>query len=83
MAYQEVSQEEFSDQILFWLSEDVYPLEVIRLYKHFDDHLPTIQKYSIDGSSENITCVLAGSYPTRSAALTKVAELWDRALNED
>ena len=76
--YNEVSKEVFSNEILRWIGQDCYPLEMIKLFKHFDDYLPTIPKFA-PAATEEITLILGGSYPSRKAALSVVAELWDKA----
>lgn len=76
--HKEVSQEEFSNEILCWSGQGAYPLEMITLTEHFDDYFPTIRKFD-PASPEEVLLVLGGSYPTRSAALTVVAELWDKS----
>lgn len=78
MSYQEVSQEQFSNEITRWTGQGVYPLEVITLTEHFNDYLPTIKKFD-PASPEEVLLVLGGSYPTRLAALTVIAELWDKS----
>lgn len=77
--HKEVSHEEFSNEILRWIGQDVYPLEVITLTKHFDDHMPTIKKFAPE-ASEDTLLILSGSYTTRAAALTLIGELWDKAI---
>jgi hypothetical protein len=75
--FEEVTAIEFGQEILRWQAY-LEPLEVISLYKHFDDHLPTIKKYQPDAMEETIL-IVSGSYPSRQAALSKIGEWWDLA----
>ncbi len=75
--HKEVTPEEFGQMIARWIGQGVNPLEVVGFEKHFDDYLPTIKKYDPTATEETLF-VLGGSYPSRSAALAVIGELWDQ-----
>ena len=77
--YQEVTSEQFGDEIIKWDAHNVEPLTVISLFTHFDDFLPTIVKYDPE-SSVKTNLLLAGTFKTRAAALQKIGEMWDDAV---
>ena len=70
--YKEVTKTYFGKEMLTWENHDVSPLEVIGLYEHHDDYLPTIQKYAPD-STEEVVFILSGSLP----ALNIIGAIWD------
>jgi hypothetical protein len=74
--YKEVTKTYFGKEMLTWENHDVSPLEVIGLYEHHDDYLPTIQKYAPD-STEEVVFILSGSFPSRQAALNIIGAIWD------
>lgn len=77
--FEEITPIEFGQEILRWQAYVETPLEVISLYKHFDDYLPTIKKYQPDAMEET-TLIVSGSYPSRAQALSKIGEWWDSAI---
>jgi hypothetical protein len=76
--FEEITVEAFGQEILRWQAYVETPLEVIGLYEHFNDYLPTIRKYQPDAMEET-TLIVSGSYPSRQAALSKIGEWWDLA----
>ena len=76
--YKEVSKDEFGQMILTWQAHVETPLEVISLYKHYDDYLPAIKKYD-PASSKEVMFILGGSYPTKTAAMAAIGSIWDLA----
>jgi hypothetical protein len=76
--FEEITAEAFGQEILRWLPHVETPLEVISLYKHFDDYLPAIKKYNPAGGEE-VTFILGGSYPSRQTSLSVIGSIWDLA----
>lgn len=76
--FTEVNESEFGNMMLIWDGQGVNPLAMVTLTKHFDDYLPTIEKYQPD-DKEVTTLVMVGSYPSRQEALSKIGECWDDA----
>ena len=77
--YEEVTAEQFGDEIIKWDAHNVEPLTVISLFTHFDDFLPTIMKYDPMSSVETVF-IITGTFKTRAAALKKIGEFWDDAV---
>jgi hypothetical protein len=76
---EEITAIEFGQEMLTWQAYIETPLEVVSLYKHFDDYLPTIKKYQPDAMEET-TLIVSGSYPSRQAALSAIGQWWDDAI---
>lgn len=76
--FKEVAPSEFGQEMLTWQAYIETPLEVISLYKHYDDYLPTIKKYEPDAMEET-TLIVSGSYLSRQEAVSKIGEWWDNA----
>jgi hypothetical protein len=79
--YKEVTKTDFGKEMLTWASHNVSPLEVIGLYEHYDDYLPTIKKYAPD-STEEVVFILSGAFPSRQASLNIIGAIWDLSISE-
>ena len=76
--YEEITAEQFGDEIIKWECHNVPALQACSLFIHFDDFLPAIMKYEPQSSVETVF-IITGTFRTRSAALQKIGEMWDEA----
>lgn len=79
--HKEVTKTDFGKEMLTWENHNISPLEVIDLYEHYDDYLPTIKKYAPD-ITEEVVFILSGPFPSRQGALNIIGAIWDLSISE-
>jgi hypothetical protein len=77
--FEEITAVEFGQMMLIWDAHQTNPLALVTLTKHYDCFLPSIIKYEPDAMEET-TLIVSGTYPSRQAALSKIGEWWDNAI---
>jgi len=85
--YRRLSELEFGEQMLVWLSWDVYPLEQISSIEFTDDkgvfYAPALALYDDTHTLEKPEVVITGNgdgYTSREQLMRCVGRCWDKAL---
>jgi hypothetical protein len=87
--YRRLTELEFGEQMLTWLSWDVYPLEKISSIEFTDSkgvfYAPALELYDETYQRDQLETVITGSgdgYETREQLMRCVGRCWDKALAE-